>query len=196
MKEFAEIDNTNLLDKPGRYEYSQQLDDINELRVELADRLKEQYIGFKNLNIDIMGQYPNLTITNELLEKFLIFFDSNIINIALLDTILNNNDLLYSYSSMIYKHFYVNFEEELIKPLMAKFKLTNKLAIISEFNYDELRINILAVLTNKIDVLINLVAINENLKPQLLTYNFLLDLYNTELEDFAEKFLIPYINRE
>lgn len=196
MKEVAELDNTNLLDKPGRYEESQFLDDLESLRRQARQEFKDQYIAFKYFNIDIKSQYSTNIITSQMLQEFLLYFDDNIIHIPLLDTIVNNQDLLDIYSDVIYNHFYVNFQQEIVDQLVIKYKLKYKLQIISEFDPIEIRNNILSIITDKINMLIKFLADNEKLKPELLKYNFLLDLYNNDLEDFIEKFLTPYLNRD
>lgn len=196
MKIIAEIDNLNMQDRPGMYPYQQRIADIEDDRIRFESDLKNQYIGFNDINIDIRLQYPNFLITEEIQQRFLIFFDDKIINIALLDTVLLNKRISDQYFNIVYQHFYVDFYNEIIKPMMSTYNLTDQKLIISEYTTEELRNNILGILTTKIDSLIKLSIANVDLKVEILNCNLLLDLYDNDLELFMDNFLIPYMSKE
>jgi hypothetical protein len=192
------IDEIDIADNPAMSSMIQtQLND-KLLSEELENSLKEQYMNFENIGHNFLNDYDSNQITPEILIGMMNYIDDNIIGIEFMNQIDDHDRNTYTLIPMLYELLYVdsvtfilpNLMKEIgtkdpndikyLEPRDLKFKLLNVIRK-SLIGFEDVRKLGSGLGNNKID-------------NEIFKYGYAVDLFDNDLEDFMENYIIPVVN--
>lgn len=171
---------------PGYWPNIITLQNDNIEQEDLIFEINTQIVQLENLGINYLEQYDNNLISIDLFNKFLDFINDNYINIPFLETIRVDYNKSLVYFRSLYEFLVIDFIIDVL-PLIN----SNRAQIVREI--------IINHINNKLTQLNNLYIINNNLRPEMIKYSILLDLFNNNIEQFYESYItivkVKYLNK-
>ena len=137
-----------------------------------------------------MVQYDAVDISTA--SDMLIYIHDNYLSFLEFDNI--TNDALLILSKSIYEILFVDFINDTIPQICNVKKLNSPLQLV-QANSDEFKIILLEHYNNTLKQLNTLFKINPSLTGAMIKNSFAIDLFNTELTQFYEQFVVPVITK-
>jgi hypothetical protein len=167
------------------------------LSEELEDSLKSQYMEFENLGYNFMADYDQNALTPEILNDMIDYIDNSYLGIEYKYQISDGDRNTYTLGPMLYEILFVDMVK-FILPSMMKEINTRDISDIKKLEPNgKFKFTILSVIKNTLEGLQKAREIggsNQKSANTVVKYSFCLDLFDADLEDFVENFIIPVCN--
>ncbi|MBC8427583.1 MAG: hypothetical protein H8D97_01690 [Proteobacteria bacterium] len=164
---------------------------------ELDASIKEQYIEFNNLGYNFINDYSIDVLTPELLIDMIEFIDNNFIGVEFLGQINDHDRNTYIFGPMLYEILFVDMIKFILPNLMKKLE-TRDPNDIKYLDPPDLRFKLIEVVKDILEGLQKTREFgdgkNQKIAREIVKYSFCLDLFDADLEDFLENYIIPVIN--
>ena len=157
---------------------------------EIFPLIEDQIYKLNNLGINYLDQY-NIQLVNannyELIDDLILYTHNNYINIIQIESIMQDGLTKFVLANYIYDLYSVQLIRKILPLLISFSKFNSSSDLVCKFNPNTLKSNILKVLYKLCDI------IGKLNKDMMIQYTYYIDLFDNDLEDFFENFLIPVI---
>lgn len=188
-----DIDSTDLRRRPSMYNWVQDQEDNDEKIKEIESEIKNQIYDLNNLGQDFVSDNEKL-IPNTLLINILNYINDNIFSIAYIDIICEDKVRLRSLGRSIYQILYVDFINETFKFLCNALKVKYSNDILA-FSDDIIKSKLITIYSDLSKQASALSKINPSIINSTIKYSQAVDLFDNDISDFKENFLIPVIEK-
>jgi hypothetical protein len=157
---------------------------------EIIPLIEDQIYNLNNLGINYLSQYKLRLIDTskqDLVNNILIYTHENYINIMQIESIMQDQFIKFVFANYIYDLYSTQLITKILPLLISINEFKSSLEIISKLNSNTIKNKILNVLYKLCDI------IGKLNKDVMIQYTYYIDLFDNNLENFFENFLIPII---
>lgn len=191
------IDSTDVSENPALTSMIEtQLND-RLLEEELEDSLIEQYKEHKNHGYNFLNDYDDNVITPNILVNMMEYIDDNTLGIEYRYQIADHDKNTYILIKMLYETLFVDMVKFILPSVMKNIE-SNDPNDIKRLEASDLRFQLVKVAKDTLEGLHKSREYgdgsNQKVAREIVKYSYCLDLFDADLEDFLENFIIPVVN--